>query len=189
MTPEEYRKRPIYKTDFSKSVPVLIENIRNELTKLRGNIYDIIEGYPNYKDYLNHIEGLLTCGLSCLYSEKQNIINIEIKQNDYKYGKSISFRSRGIGMDNCSCFICGDENERMMNNISAFVKSKSDGEEAVSWFGKGAYLDYRPHEPNWIQVKIGACKHHLPALEKLDKLISEQYDVLRKRTIEKAKKY
>ncbi|MCF7910828.1 hypothetical protein K9L16_04105 [Candidatus Pacearchaeota archaeon] len=185
ISPEEYRKKPIYKTDFSKSVPVLIEDIRNNLTKLRG----IIRGYPNYKDRLNHIQDLLTCGLSCLYSEKQNIINIEIKQNDYKYGKSISFRSCGIGIDNCSCFICGDGNERMMNNILAFVKSKSDGEEAISWFDKGAYLDYRSHEPNWVQVKIGACEQHLPALEKLNKLIFEQYDVLRKRTIKKAKMY
>ncbi len=47
-----------------------------------------------------------------------------------------------------------------MANIAAFVTSKEEGEEVVRWFGDGAYLDFRPSEPNWIQVKIGACEKH-----------------------------
>ena len=166
-SPEEYRKKPIFGTDFSKTVPEIIEDIRRKISDIRGNITDIGYGYPGYKDKLEHVEGLLTCGLSVLYHERKEIIKQEIKWEDKKSGESISFNPRGIGLDNCPwCFVCGGEGG-MMSNISAFVRSKEDGGKIVSWFNDGAWLDYRVNEPEWIQVKIGACRKHLPNLEKL----------------------
>lgn len=77
------------------------------------------------------------------------------------------FKSRGIGNDNTpGCFICGGP-DGLRNNIAAFVPSKESGERVVAMFGAGARLDYREHEPNWIQVKVGACDAHRDQLEDL----------------------
>ena len=147
---------------------MIIENLRIELTKLRGVIHDLGFGYPFLKERLAHIEGLFTCGLVVLHNEKEAIIKQEIRLDDQKHGESVSFNSRGIGIDRCpGYFVCGGI-DGIMDNISAFVRSKEDGSKIVSWFKGRAYLDYRPNEPGWIQVKIGACKKHLPNLKKLD---------------------
>lgn len=183
-TPEEYRKNPIFGTDFSKPVSVLIDEIRNNITKLRGTINDIEYGYPIYNDRIKYIEGYLTTGLVALSYVKKEIAELEIKKDEAKLGKSLKFSSRGIGKeDNLSCFVCGQE-ESLMSNIAAFVKSKEEGSTIVTWFGKGARLDWRPSEPEWIQVKVGACKKHIENLKRLDKA-SNVHGVIRKSTIEK----
>ncbi len=88
------------------------------------------------------------------------------------------FRSRGIGLDSCSCFICGSkdrtgkgEGNYMLNNICGFVSCKAAGERVVAMFERGAFLDYREHSPDRVQVKIGACDKHLSNLENLERLI------------------
>ena len=78
------------------------------------------------------------------------------------------FHSRGIGSDKADCFICGKGTYNP--NICAFVRCKDAGERVVAMFSHGARMDYREYEPDRVQVKIGACEYHLPALEKLDKL-------------------
>lgn len=90
------------------------------------------------------------------------------------------------------CFVCGTKlraegANNYMNNISAFVSSKAEGEEVVSWFKQGARLDFRPHEPEWIQVKIGACDTHVPNLERLEKKTAI-HGVLRKYDVEEAQR-
>lgn len=82
----------------------------------------------------------------------------------------VGFNSRGYGKEWVSCFIC--EEGTLNDNVSGFVKSKSDGEKIVKMFPKHIFLDYREHEPNYIQVKIGACKKHL---KKLKKFINHTY--------------
>lgn len=88
------------------------------------------------------------------------------------------FRSRGIGLDLCTCFICGT-NDRTGNghsylhNIAAFVQCKAAGERVVKMFQRGARLDYREHEPDRVQVKIGACDKHLENLKELHRLIAK----------------
>lgn len=81
------------------------------------------------------------------------------------------FRSRGIGFDTTpGCFVCGGES-RLYHNIAAFVRTKEAGERVVNMFAQGARLDYRPHSPDRVQVKIGACHGHLHNLEHLDALV------------------
>lgn len=81
------------------------------------------------------------------------------------------FSSRGIGMDTTpGCFVCGGE-PGLHHNIAAFVRTKEAGERVVSMFAHGARLDYRPHSPDRVQVKIGACHGHLHNLEHLDTLV------------------
>ena len=94
----------------------------------------------------------------------------KIKEYSRELG-NIGFFNRGFGKDHVKCFICGNLEEYYNDNISAFVNSKEDGEKIVSWFPY-AWLDYRPPEPHYIQVKIGACSTHKPILEKLCKEIS-----------------
>lgn len=84
------------------------------------------------------------------------------------------FSPRGIGLDTTpGCFVCGGP-QAMLNNIAAFVRTKTAGERVVAMFEKGAWLDYRPSEPDWVQVKIGACDPHLPKLERLMALAREK---------------
>jgi hypothetical protein len=49
------------------------------------------------------------------------------------------FHSRGIGLDNCTCFVCGTHDRdgkghTMLNNIAAFVQCKEAGERVVAMF-------------------------------------------------------
>lgn len=88
------------------------------------------------------------------------------------------FRSRGVGLDNCTCFVCGTHDRdgkghTMLNNIAAFVQGKEAGERVVAMFSQGAWLDYRDFEPDRVQVKIGACDSHLVNLQKLDELTQD----------------
>lgn len=88
------------------------------------------------------------------------------------------FRSRGIGADRCVCFVCGTdkrnkEGNNYLQNIAAFVRCKEAGERVVAMFSCGARLDYRDFEPDYVQVKIGACDEHLENLEKLNELVKD----------------
>lgn len=163
---EEATKNPIWKTDFSKPLLHLIEELRDQLSDTRGQIHDIERAYPGLKERIHCVEGLLTCGISTLYDVKQCVYDVQLSAT-----RSLPFYSRGIGSDNYHCFICGGQG-RLVHNISAFVKSKEDGETIVKWFKQGAHLDFRSYEPNYIQVKVGACKEHLSKLEELNNAVS-----------------
>lgn len=77
------------------------------------------------------------------------------------------FFSRGIGSDSTpGCFVCGGP-EGLHSNISGFVQCREAGERVVKLVGQGVWMDYREHSPDRIQVKIGACKGHLPHLQNL----------------------
>lgn len=83
-----------------------------------------------------------------------------------------SFHSRGIGLEaHLPCLVTGmpiPDGLRFIPNISGFVTSKESGERVVAMFGGRARLDFRPHEPRWIQVKVGTLESHRLALELID---------------------
>lgn len=60
---------PIYGTDMSKSVSELLTGLRNDLTKVRGQLSDIGFYHPGWEERLQSVEGLLTCGLVTLFYE------------------------------------------------------------------------------------------------------------------------
>ena len=96
------------------------------------------------------------------------------------------FRSRGIGLDATpGCFVCGGK-DGLRNNIAAFVQCKEAGERVVRMFKAGARLDYREYEPDYVQVKIGACKTHLKNLKLLHELVTKANGILKAEMIAKA---
>jgi len=191
---ERYRAKPIFGTDFSKPLSEIIEVVRNEICKARGTINDIQHGYPGWKERVDHVEGLLTCGLVALADSKKEIFEYEIRCEDVEKGTSLAFRSRGIGLDMVPCcFVCGTKLREpranaYLNNISAFVASKAEGEEILSWFEQGARLDYRENEPNRIQLKIGACNDHVKQLQHLHD-ITAYYGRIRQADVVTAKEF
>jgi hypothetical protein len=87
-------------------------------------------------------------------------------------------RFRGMGQDwTPGCFVCGGKHD-LYANQSGFVTSKESGERIVALFEHGAFLDYRQYEPDWIQVKVGACKKHVPNLQKLYSLVMDDRDMI-----------
>ncbi len=63
---------------------------------------------------------------------------------------------------------------QLLDNIAVFVDSKEDGEYIVTemFDNKGARVDFRKQEPEWIQDKFGACPKHLENLIKLNEFIT-----------------
>lgn len=69
----------------------------------------------------------------------------------------IKWRPRGIGIGqgNKVCAITGEPLQGFYGyDASGFVESREDGQALADMFKGRAYLDYRPSEPNWIQVKV-----------------------------------
>lgn len=66
-----HRKHPIGKIDLSKPVSQLLNEIREKLILLRGDINDIRFSSPIWDERLNYLEGFLTAGVVCTY----NLIN------------------------------------------------------------------------------------------------------------------
>jgi hypothetical protein len=166
----------------------IITLARDQISKTRGILQEAVSKY-GFKDRVEHVCGLLTCGLVALYDSNEDIIKHEIKVIDRVRGRHLTFRPRGIGLDMCPCcFVCGatergpDTNE-YLHNISAFIASKEDGEQIVEWFEGRAKVDFRKNEPNWIQLKVGSCEVHLDKLRRLYDM-TNQYGVIRKMDIE-----
>lgn len=79
---EKYIKNPLHGTDFSKPISEIIENVRNELTKTRGTLQDIIYAYPEsetIRSLNTGIEGI-TLVVSYLYDEVKQHQKIEKKK-------------------------------------------------------------------------------------------------------------
>lgn len=87
-------------------------------------------------------------------------------------------RPRGIGGSWGACMVCGGDESALRNDCSFFVPTRETGEAIVSLFKQGAWLDYRPSEPGWCQVKITACDEHLSNLEALVGAVSATADRL-----------
>jgi hypothetical protein len=189
---ERAKSNPIFGTDFSKPLSAIIEGLRSQMTATRGHIKDIERAYPGWKERVEHVEGLLTCGIIALANSNKEIIDYEIRTADTERGFSLAFKPRGIGLDSCpGCFVCGTDlrsegANHYMNNISGFVNSKEDGQQIVEWFLFGARLDYRESEPSWIQVKIGSCDQHLPNLQYLNDTTYKSHGYIRKIDIAEA---
>lgn len=139
----------------------------------------------------NHISGMIVYVIGVLVGCVNLLLEARRKEKGIKveieYAKEISFRPRGIGGGSGLCFVCGSQTNGA--DIAAFVKSKEDGEAVVKMFeevGSTTRLDWRPSEPNWIQIKTCACKKHEPNLEKLLK-VTDEFNTITKAKIRFAK--
>jgi hypothetical protein len=96
---------------------------------------------------------------------------------------------RGIGLEyELPCFVTKTPAQHLLTNISMFVPTKEDGEKVVEMFDGFARLDYRPKEPNWIQVKVGICNDkYLFALQRLLALIEDAKGYISKEMIQDAR--
>ncbi len=178
----------IFGTDLSKPLSDSIEDIRSQLSRTRGQISDLMRAFPGWSDRLDHVEGLLTCGICALAHSAEQVTECEVTIADRENGPSLFFRPRGIGSE-CldTCFVTGQPLTSMVPpNLAAFVHSKEEGETIVGWFGGHARLDYRPSEPNWVQVKVGVVPEHLPNLQRLLELTA-RHGRIRQHDIELAK--
>jgi hypothetical protein len=64
-------------------------------------------------------------------------------------------RGLGTGQGNNVCAFTGEPLKgHYGHDASGFVESLEDGLLLASMFKGRAYLDYRPSEPKWIQVKV-----------------------------------
>jgi hypothetical protein len=88
-----------------------------------------------------------------------------------------NYRLRPQGLNWIPCYICHQGGkDKAQPDVAAFVESREAGERVVAMyelFGLHAEIDFRPSEPNWIQVKVGACERHSPNLARLIELCSD----------------
>lgn len=89
--------------------------------------------------------------------------------------RGVNVRPRGIGKGHSLCWVCGTNPTSVQHEMAMFVDSKADGERVLSvlsFLGGQGRLDFRPSEPDWIQVKLGACEgEHLHQLDHLYELL------------------
>lgn len=85
-------------------------------------------------------------------------------------------KSRGVGYD-LACFVKSKEaGKRIVDMFDKIFEERKGTHKDCECFvcGKApAWLDYRPSEPLWIQVKIQYCKDHEKNINVLSQLISE----------------
>lgn len=75
------KHRPIYGTNIEQPPSKTIEEIRSGITHLRGQLHDVGYAYPQWRDRLESVTGLLTCGLVTLYGEME-----EMRKSELQFG-------------------------------------------------------------------------------------------------------
>lgn len=77
---ERARANPIWNTDFTKPLSASIEEIRSRIANVRGTLHDIESAFPGWKDRLEPVEGLLTCGLIALHGVRKEMLAVEARK-------------------------------------------------------------------------------------------------------------
>lgn len=77
------------------------------------------------------------------------------------------WQARGVGSEyNLVCLVTGKTAD-LMPNVSGFVQGREAGARVVALFNGRARLDFRKHEPDWVQVKVGCLPEHEEVLHRL----------------------
>lgn len=76
----EHRKRPISDIDLSKPLSELVEKLRSDIAAVRGKLQDIGAGYLGWRERLEPVQGLLTCGLMALHHTME-----EMREHERRY--------------------------------------------------------------------------------------------------------
>ena len=75
-------RNPLYyksAEEMDKPMSELIEELRCEIDKTRGKLYDIKRSY-GYDEWITNYEGGLTCIISAMHNLKEELEKIEAKQ-------------------------------------------------------------------------------------------------------------
>lgn len=96
---------------------------------------------------------------------------------------SVKWNVRGVGRAGGCPDLRTGEHVDYSPDMSGFVSSRAEGALAVAIFGGHAYLDYRPSEPSWIQVKV-CCDEE--TLRRLEKLVRDNDNILTPAIVETA---
>jgi len=76
-------RNPIYyknAEEMDKPLSELMEDLRNEVSRIRGKLHDIKSSY-GWEDRIEHIEGGLTCMLVAMFGTMEEWKKFEEKQN------------------------------------------------------------------------------------------------------------
>lgn len=76
----EHRARPLSGIDLTKPLSELIAGIRSDLVAARGKLQDIGMGFTGWRERVEMVEGLLTCGLMALHHTME-----EMREHERKY--------------------------------------------------------------------------------------------------------
>lgn len=60
--------------DLMRPVEDLIEEIRSDLRRARGRLSDIAHAHPGWRENMEMVEGLLTCGLVTLHWVREQMV-------------------------------------------------------------------------------------------------------------------
>jgi hypothetical protein len=75
------RKPIFYKDDSEMDKPLseLMENLRTDITKIRGKLFDIKQSF-GWDDRISHLEGGLTCMIVAMYETMRKFKEFEDRQ-------------------------------------------------------------------------------------------------------------
>lgn len=164
-----------------------MSNVTIDFAPLDARVHELEQRIAGLKDAIIQIENekpkherFCTCnecmGFVRRAQEKWNAVHEVEREIHTLYIQErgdLPIHTRGIGKDWIPCFVCGGSGKNGLNdNIAAFVNSREDGRAIMRAFRYGK-LDWRPTEPNWIQIKLGGCHAHQKHLATLNELIGK----------------
>lgn len=64
---KQWREKPLSGIDLSGDLSKVVEGLRRDMVNVRSKFNDIRFAFPGWGESTEHVEGLLTCGISYLY--------------------------------------------------------------------------------------------------------------------------
>lgn len=80
----ENNRNPIYykdKEEMEHPISELVESLRNDISKVRGKLYDIRASF-GFNDHIEPLEGGLTCMISAMYNTME-----KFKEHEERWSK------------------------------------------------------------------------------------------------------
>lgn len=74
---EAYLSSPIFRTDLTKKKSEVVALARQKILEARNILDDFAFAYPGWKERVDHVNGLATCGLGALYATIQELEQYE----------------------------------------------------------------------------------------------------------------
>ncbi len=78
---ERSKLYPIWGTDLSPPLSEVLNKIRNDIAQIRGSVNDVMFAYPNWKERIDYMEGLLTAAIIALHHSVEERRKVENDQS------------------------------------------------------------------------------------------------------------